>query len=380
MKAVHFGAGNIGRGFVGLLLHEAGYEVVFADVAEKLIESLQGAASYTVHAVGTEPTDTVVTGFRAVNSAQQPEALTKEIASADIVTTAVGAHILRFVAPAIAAGIAARPDGSPRVAVMACENAINGTDILEKEVRANYEGDDLDAKALFANTAVDRIVPAQDPDAGLDVTVETFFEWAIDRTPFDGVTPEIPGVTWVEDLAPYIERKLFTVNTGHATTAWFGRQAGFEKIADAIVDETVRPHVAAALSETATLLVVKHGFEAETQREYVQKILARFANPHLPDTVDRVGRAPMRKLSRHERIIGPAAELAERGLGSAALVGALTAALDFTPEGDEEVTQLQAILASGDADEATVQITGLEEEHPLYPAVREAIAERQAQL
>ena len=55
MKAVHFGAGNIGRGFVGLLLHEAGYEVVFADVAEDLITQLAAADSYQVHEVGEHP-------------------------------------------------------------------------------------------------------------------------------------------------------------------------------------------------------------------------------------------------------------------------------------------------------------------------------------
>ena len=55
MKAVHFGAGNIGRGFVGLLLHDAGYEVVFADVADALIAQLAEADHYQVHEVGEDP-------------------------------------------------------------------------------------------------------------------------------------------------------------------------------------------------------------------------------------------------------------------------------------------------------------------------------------
>ncbi|MGP9693413.1 mannitol-1-phosphate 5-dehydrogenase [Brachybacterium sp. AOP25-B2-12] len=376
MKAVHFGAGNIGRGFVGLLLHEAGYEVVFADVAEGLIAQLDAADSYTVHVVGDAPQDIVVEGFTAVNSAQDPEALTAQIATADVVTTAVGAHILRFVAPAIAAGIAARPADAAPLAVMACENAINATDILSAEIRTAYQGDDLDRRAEFANTAVDRIVPAQAPDAGLDVTVESFYEWVIERGPFGDHVPDIPGATFVDDLSPYIERKLFTLNTGHATTAWYGWAAGIEKISDAIADPDILGIVEGVLGETSALLVAKHGFPVEVQQAYLAKILARFANPYLPDTVERVGRSPLRKLSRHERIVGPAAELVERGLDASHLVGAFSAALAFTPEGDEEVTQLQQILRGGDADAVTAEITGLAADHPLYPALRRAVADR----
>jgi len=380
MKAVHFGAGNIGRGFVGLLLHEAGYELVFADVAGALIEQLQQADSYEVLTVGRNPTRTVVDGFSAINSAQDPDALTAQIAEADVVTTAVGAHILRFVAPNIAAGIAARPADAPRIAVMACENALNATDLLEQEIRANYPGEDLDAKALFSNTAVDRIVPVQAEGAGLDVTVEDFHEWAVERGPFAGQEPDVPGITWVDELGPYIERKLFTVNTGHATTAWHGWTAGHEKIAEAIADPAVAAEVEKVLAETSSLLVAKHGFPEEEMASYRTKVLGRFANASLPDPVERVGRAPLRKLSRNERIISPAAELAERGLGHEGLLASFTAALAFTPEGDEEVDRLQELLRTADADAATAEITGLEASHPLFAAVREAVAARRSGL
>lgn len=381
MKAVHFGAGNIGRGFVGLLLHDAGYEVVFADVAEELIAQLAAADSYSVHEVGESPAVRTVNNFRALNSTTQEAELIEEIATADIVTTAVGPHILKFVAPAIAKGIAARDAGLAPLQVMACENAINATDILAKEVASQpgAAASALDGKAVFANTAVDRIVPNQDAGQGLDVTVETFYEWVIDRTAFAGAAPAILGATFVDDLSPYIERKLFTVNTGHASAAYFGFEAGLEKISEAMADQDVAEDVRAVLEETKQLLVSKHGFSNDEQEAYVQKILVRFSNPYLPDTVNRVGRAPLRKLSRHERFIGPAAELAERGIVPEALLGAIAAALRFTDPADAEATELAGILASSSPADATARITGLEPDHPLFNAVATLVEERQAE-
>ena len=382
MKAVHFGAGNIGRGFVGLLLHDGGYELVFSDVAASLVDAINATSSYTVHEVGEGGADRVVTGYRAINSATDPQDVIDEIATADVVTTAVGPTILKFVAPHILAGLALRDPALPPLQVMACENAIGATDLLREEIRAQA-GEAWDAvanRAVFANTAVDRIVPAQAPGAGVDVTVEPFFEWAIERGPFGDNPPHIPGAHFVDDLAPYIERKLFTVNTGHATTAYFGAQAGIEKISDALADPAIAAKVAATLEETSALLEAVHGLDAADLAAYRATILRRFANPALPDTVGRVGRQPLRKLSRHERFVGPAAAAAERGLATSALVAAMAAALEFDEPEDEQSVELQRRLREEDAATFTTGVTGLEPAHPLFAAVEAVGRARQAAL
>jgi mannitol-1-phosphate 5-dehydrogenase len=375
--AVHFGAGNIGRGFVGLLLHRAGYQVVFVDVVDELIDALNRTPSYLVKEVGLESREERVDNYRAINSRADEPAAVAEIASADIVTTAVGPTVLKFVAPVIAAGLRQRADGTAPLAVMACENAINATNVLAEHIRAAVPEDEwpaVAARAVFANTAVDRIVPAQSTD-GLDVTVETYFEWAIERPPFGGGEPSIPDATWVDDLAPYIERKLFTVNTGHATTAYHGFARGIKKLSDALADDAVRSAVEGVLGETKRLLVAKHDFTDEAQQAYVDKILQRFANPFLPDTVDRVGRQPLRKLSRNERLIGPAAELAERGIRPQHLLATVDAALSFDVPDDPESVELQELLRTLSAAEATERICGLTPADPLYADVL-AVLER----
>jgi mannitol-1-phosphate 5-dehydrogenase len=382
MKAVHFGAGNIGRGFVGLLLHQGGYELVFSDVAAPLVDAINAVDRYTVHEVGEGGRDTVVTGFRALNSAEHPDEVIEEIAGANVVTTAVGPTVLKFVAPLVMSGLALRDPSSPPLQIMACENAINATDLLRDEIKA-LAGDAWDAlagRAVFANTAVDRIVPAQPEGAGVDVTVEPFFEWAIERPPFGDDPPSIPGAHFVDDLAPYIERKLFTVNTGHATTAYFGARAGIDTIAQALADPAIAARVEATLEETSALLSAKHDLDPGSLADYRATILRRFRNVALPDTVWRVGRQPLRKLSRHERFVGPAAEAAERGLPVEALVAAIGAALAFDDSEDAQSVDLQRMLREQDAAAFTAAVTGLEPQHPLFSRVEAVVAARQAEL
>ncbi|MDO5493585.1 MAG: mannitol-1-phosphate 5-dehydrogenase [Nesterenkonia sp.] len=376
MKAVHFGAGNIGRGFVGQLLHQGGYEIVFSDVAGPLVEALQAAESYTVHEVGDGGGAHVITGFRAVNSAEEPERLAEEVATAEVVTTAVGPTVLRFIAPHIVEGLRRRAPEAAPLQVMACENAIGGTDQLRGHMAEAAGGrwSELEARAVFANTAVDRIVPGGGGAGGkgavgdIDVEVEPFYEWAVERGPFGGSPPHIPGAHFVDDLGPYIERKLFTVNTGHAATAYLGARAGAETIAEALADPQVAAGVAAALEETSALLAAKHGFADEDLADYRATILDRFRNPELPDTVLRVGRQPLRKLSRHERLIGPSAEAAERGLATEGLMDVVAATLVFRSE-DEQAVELGRLLRDLPPQAFVAEVTGLRPEHPLHGRV-----------
>jgi mannitol-1-phosphate 5-dehydrogenase len=376
VKAVIFGAGNIGRGLVGSLLHQAGYELVFLDVSAPLVDAVNVVPTYTVHEIGPQGSDVEVSGFRAIDSRANPDAAVAEIATADLTATAVGPSFLRFVAPLLNSGLMRRDPALPPMAVMACENAINATDQLRGEIVALAEADPhvLSTRAVFANTAVDRIVPEQPRTHGVDVTVEAYAEWTIERHPFGDRSPVIPLAHFVDDLQPYIERKLFTVNTGHATAAYFGAQAGADTIADALADDQVAARVSAVLAETSALLVAKHGFLPDELAAYRSDILGRFRQRELTDSVLRVGRQPLRKLSRQERFVGPAAEAAERGLPVDALVAAIGAVLSFRAPGDPQAEVLAERLATLDADEFTATVMGLETSHPLYPLVRDTVS------
>jgi mannitol-1-phosphate 5-dehydrogenase len=98
LKATHFGAGNIGRGFIGLLLHQSGYEVEFVDVNETLIDEINKEKAYRVILANEQKEEFLVEGVSGLNSGQAPEAVIQSISTADLVTTAVGPHILKFIA------------------------------------------------------------------------------------------------------------------------------------------------------------------------------------------------------------------------------------------------------------------------------------------
>ena len=206
---------------------------------------------------------------------------------------------------------------------------------------------------------------------GLDVVLEPFYEWVIERTPFlgsDAEPPTIEGVTWVDDLQPFVERKLYTVNTAHATAAYHGYVRGIRLIREALEDDAVRAEVDGVLAETTALLIAKHGFDPEDHARYVAANLSRIANPHLPDSTARVGRNPLRKLGRRERFVGPASQLAERGLPVDHLLGAVRAALASTTRTTRSRSSCTHSCAPGrPRDALTETLTGLMREPPALP-------------
>ncbi|KAI9828513.1 MAG: hypothetical protein M1826_006050 [Phylliscum demangeonii] len=386
-KAVHFGAGAIGRGFLGELYHKSGYEIVFADVVDSLITSLQTTKKYEVTEVGTEGEKKFeVSNYRAINSKTHEAEVVRELSTAGIVTCAVGPNVLKFIAPVIAKGIDARPAGIPPLAVIACENAIGATDTLAafikdgKNTPAERLGSIAD-RARFANSAVDRIVPVQEANAGLNVKIESYYEWVVDQRPFADVQhPPVNGVRWVQDLTPYIERKLFTVNTGHAATAYYGHYKGKKTIHEALEDRDIHDKVRAVLQETSKLITTKHDISEQEQSDYVKKIITRISNPALEDVVERVGRAPLRKLSRKERFIGPAAELVDDHDPVDALLFSIQMAFRFqNVPGDDESAQLATIMAENEPAAVVEKVCGLEKAHPLFAMVVKAVEKVQAE-
>ncbi|MGF7034938.1 mannitol-1-phosphate 5-dehydrogenase [Paenibacillus mucilaginosus] len=374
MKAVHFGAGNIGRGFIGLLLSRAGYEVCFVDVNEMLVSELQRRGEYTVSLASDGRETYHVTGVTALHGGDT-DRVAEAVAGADLVTTAVGVNILKHIAEGIAKGVKLRlqAGGGPQH-LIACENAIGGSAQLQAHVFGYLSEEEqrlAEGRLAFPNAAVDRIVPLQHHEDPLHVTVEPFYEWVVDRSQTIPGLPEIPGVHYADGLEPYIERKLFTVNTGHCCAAYMGFLHGKSTIQESMADERIAAEVRAVLGETGRLLTAKHGFDAGEHQAYIEKTMERFRNPHLTDEVARVGRSPVRKLSPNDRLVRPALGLHDMDVRPAALARAMAAALKFRAEDDPEVQQIRAELEEHGLSAAVSRFTSLAADHPVHALIVE---------
>lgn len=204
---------------------------------------------------------------------------------------------------------------------------------------------------------------------GVDVLVEPFYEWVVDASQIKGDRPSIAGVTYVEDLLPYIERKLLTVNTGHSAVAYLGYARGLETIHAALEDAAVRDTAAKALEETGLLLVREYGFDPEEMRAYREKVLARFENPEIPDKVTRVARAPIRKLGHEERFVSPALRLMDVGHKPVHLAAVIRTVLRYDDPNDEEARELREKISAEGERSALAHYAGIDEDHPLADLV-----------
>lgn len=373
-KAVHYGAGLIGRGFIAQLLHNSGYEVVFADVVDDVIDKINEDGEYSLFKIDHDYEEEVIDNISAISTIKDPQKVIDEIEDAEIITTSVMATNLSRIAPLLAKALKNRVGkNSEKAIVMACENAIMGTDILKDELLKTGEvtEEELDQVAVFPNTAVDRMVFAGNHNGKDGIEIGDAFELAIEKNKLPNPDEEpIKGAEYVDDLEKILQRKIYIINNGHAVAGYFGQQKGYTTLQEVLNDPETLALVKGAMMESARALNKKYGFPMEELEDYMDTMMIkRWTTPGVIDEIDRISREPIRKISPNDRIMGPALQCEELGIDNTYLLKGVANALKFENPNDEQAVELQEFIKNNGVEEAITKYTGLEPDSRMFKVI-----------
>lgn len=367
-RAVIFGAGNIGRGFIGQLFSESGYRITFVDVDQPLLAALNGKGRYTIRLVTNQSSEEVSVSPVQGLPADDAEAVAQAVAEAEIGATAVGARVLEHVAPNVAAGVIRRAEQGLDAPfnLIICENLKGAARIFKDMVQAALPAayhPYLNNHIGFVDTVIARMIPPLPPelhaqDPGL-IIVEPYKELPVDASAFVGAVPRITGLIPANKFSFYTERKLYIHNAGHAVLGYLGYQQtytyGYEALEDAEIVTTVK----AAMTESQQALERKYRLPAGELTPYVDDLMIRFGNRVLGDTIFRLGRDPIRKLAHNDRLVGAALNALSQGIEPKNLVKGIAAAFRFDSPDDPVAIQLQTQLQKEGFDVVLANVCGL---------------------
>ena len=365
MKAVHFGAGKIGRGFIAELLHDTGYEIVFVDVNEAVNQELNQYHNYYLYVIEENYRRKEIDKVSSLSPVTQAEEVIKAVVDADLVTTAVLADNFSKIAKNLAEGLKERLNaGKERINVIPCENAILCGDMLKKEIikTGMIEEEQLEQIAAIPNTAVDRMVFGTNRDGRDGIEIGKDHELVIEKDKLaDPKQKPIRGAEYTDNLQKFLERKLYVINCGHAWSGYMAYLMGYKIIQDYFAKKTNVEMTRAVMKEVAALVEKKHGFSQEEMEDYVNFALNRFLTPGITDTVERISRAPIRKLGANDRLVGPASQCEKLGLPNELLLKGIAAAFLFDVKTDEQSVELLDYVKENGIEKAVSHFTGIKE-------------------
>lgn len=338
---IQFGAGNIGRSFIGQLFSRSGYEVVFVDINKELVKELNKKRLYRLVIKRNEFPDEIISieNIRAIDSFDK-EAIIREIVDADIIATAVGKHALPQIVPVITQGLQLRykKRGKNPLDIIIAENLRNAADYLRKELKIylpqEYPFDEL---VGLIESSIGKMVPLmKEEDKKRDLVwiyAEPYNTLIVDKKGFKNPLPQVRDLWAVENIKAYVDRKLFIHNLGHSASAYFGYQYDSEMtfIYEALEVQEIYKTVRECMKQSAVALNRAYPKDLILQdlQNHIDDLLFRFQNKSLGDTIFRVGRDLYRKLDKNERLVGPMLLAQRQGTPYNKIKRAFYAALDF---------------------------------------------------
>jgi len=382
-RAVQFGAGNIGRGFMGQLLWEAGFEITFVEADKQLVSSLNDCGKYPLQlldAYSGEKRTVIIDGFVAIATDQRDKVATA-IARAALVATAVGVKNLEAVSIVLAEGIGRRFEQNPTpLDVFLCENMFGAASLLEEQVTRLLAGPTqrwAKENIGFVGTSVARMVASsrqQKHQESLLIVADSYRKLPYDGQASKAGDPSIEGFYPVRHFRAEMERKLFTHNLGHASLAYLGYLGGYTYIHEPFEDVLISSVFEKALDETSQALLRRYPDALDSQ-EHLQvrrDVRTRFGNSMISDAIVRVAKDPIRKLGPGDRLIGSARLCLEEGVFPESIACVCGAALCYDFKGDAEALKLQEMIRAKGVENTLERISHIEVSSPFGQRVIES--------
>jgi len=381
MLAVHFGAGSIGRGFIGDLLHSSGYEILMVDVNPSLNQQINQSNSYKLYIIEQGYTQKTINNVTALSPITERDEVIQAIVKADLITTAVWADNLPKIAPILVDGLLARlQQRADKINLIVCENAPWNGEIMRKVLLADgrISESELDSLIALPSTAVDRLVLNAQREGQDVIDIGVDHELVIDVNGLNKrCARPIRDAIYTDVLGYWLERKLFIINGGHAWAGYIGWLQGYDIIQDVFNHPELAAEVRATMLETAALLAHKKIFSFDELSEYVDFACRRFSIPGVVDTVARVCRSPIRKLALDDRLVAPAVQCEQFNLPNDQLITGIAAALHYFNKEDSQSFELQDFIKNHGISDAVEKYCGIKKERPLHKKITSRYQELQ---
>ena len=289
--AVHFGAGNIGRGFVAPTLQANDYRVIFVDVNVDLVKQINEKRRYTITSISIEgTTEEIVQDVEAINL-EDSEYLNDTLLNADIVTTSVGPKFVQGIYERIAS-----LDNQKEQIFIAFENMYKASSNVSSNIKP------LNKKLKIIDAVVDKIVPPQ-PPTSLNVVVETYGSIILDVST-DLQPLKKSEIISYKNYENEHYKKLWLLNGLHLQLAYYGLANDHNFIHEVIASKDGREFAKASVNSLAEAYAL-FAKSNENLDEFSRTIINRFALPEIKDEVTRIARNPEIKFSKNERFEYP---------------------------------------------------------------------------
>ena len=367
-QAVVFGAGKIGRGFLGQLLFEGGCQTAFVDTDTDLVDALSRRGAYPLRLVSDAGAQTLqidrVSGLDARRDAAR---VTQAVAGADLIVTAVGVRALPAVAAALAAGLNLRAaEHAIPIDILLCENQWHAASLMRGLLEPHLTSGGrayCEAHVGLVETVIGRMVPAptdaQRAEDPLLIVAEPCTELPVARAMLRADPPPLPGLILADNFEAYEARKLYLHNMSHAALAYLGFERGHGYLWQCAADPEVSGVGRAALAEVIPALAAEYNLPEDGLHAFADDLLGRFANRLLGDTVARVAADPRRKLRPEDRLVGAANLCLKHDIMPTALAKIIWSAFVFASRADMNSQALTRPRWALGEEAALTAITGL---------------------